>query len=198
MLKFIIPMLIASCGPAELKSDLKSSDTNNNVVDVEPPELGVNERDDCDQKALGSNVCNFVLIDQNGDYWSLYDHQGKVIILDFSTVWCYPCQLAAAHTQKIQDEYPENVIFVTLLVQGPSGLPATDLDVSGWVETHGITTAPVLQASRDYVMDPAGITGYLVGGYPTYVYLDRDLTIAAAHVGYSEEHMKNILDGLIQ
>ena len=101
-------------------------------------------------------------------------------------------------TQKIQDEYSEDVIFVTLLVQGPSGLPATDLDVSGWVETHGITTAPVLQASREYVMDQAGITGYLVGGYPTYVYLDRDLTIADAHVGYSEEHMKNILDGLIK
>ena len=79
MLKFIIPMLIASCGPAELKSDLNSSDTNNNVVDVEPPELGVNERDDCDQKALGSNVCNFVLIDQNGAYWSLYEHHGKII-----------------------------------------------------------------------------------------------------------------------
>ena len=198
MLKFIIPMLIASCGPAELKSNLKSADTNNNIVDTEPPVLGVNERDDCDQKALGSSVCNFVLLDQNGDYWNLYDYHGKVIILDFSTAWCYPCQMAAAHTQSVQDDYASDVIFVTLLIQGETDLPATAEDVTTWVETHGITTAPVLQASRDYIMDPAGITGYLVGGYPTYVYLDRDLTIADAHVGYSEEHMKNILDGLIQ
>ena len=163
-----------------------------------PPILGVNEEDTCDQKALGSNVCNFFLIDQNGEYWELYEHKGKVIILDFSTVWCYPCQMAAAHTQKVQDEYSEDVVFVTLLIQGPSGLPATDLDVAGWVETHGITTAPVLQASKEYIMDPAGITGYLVGGYPTYVYLDRELKIADAHVGFNEDYMKNIIEGMIE
>ena len=47
-------------------------------------------------------------------------------------------------------------------------------------------------------MDPAGVTGYLVGGYPTYVYLDRDLNIADAHVGFNEEYMKNILDGMVK
>ena len=54
------------------------------------------------------------------------------------------------------------------------------------------------EASKDYIMDPAGVTGYLVGGYPTYVYLDRNLKIANAHVGFSEEYMKNILDRMIQ
>ena len=83
------------------------------------------------------------------------------------------------------------------MIQGPEGLPATDIDVNSWVETHNITSAPVLQASRDYIMDPAGITGYLVGGYPTYVYLDKDLKIADAHVGFNEEHMKNILNGMV-
>lgn len=197
MINIFLMLSLLGC-PAELQV---TDSAAKEVVVTEPPvppTLGVNEEDNCDQKALGSSVCNFFLIDQNGEYWELYEHKGKIIILDFSTAWCYPCQMAAAHTQKIQDEYSGDVVFVTLLIQGPEGLPATDIDVNGWVESHNITTAPVLQASKDYVMDPAGLTGYLVAGYPTYVYLDQDLNIADAHVGFNEDYMKNILDGMVK
>lgn len=196
MISLFLMLSLLGC-PAELQ--VTDSAAKETVVPEPPvpPTLGVNEENNCDQKALGSSVCNFFLVDQNGEYWELYEHKGKIIILDFSTAWCYPCQMAAAHTQKIQDEYSGDVVFVTLLIQGPEGLPATDIDVNSWVETHNITSAPVLQASRDYIMDPAGITGYLVGGYPTYVYLDKDLKIADAHVGFNEEHMKNILNGMV-
>tara|TARA_Y100000592_G_scaffold65123_1_gene101326 strand:+ start:8212 stop:8799 length:588 start_codon:yes stop_codon:yes gene_type:complete len=195
MINLLLGLTLLAC-PATLEVNDSASKVINEPQP--PPTLGVNEEDTCDQKALGSSVCNFFLIDQNGEYWELYDHKGKIIILDFSTVWCYPCQMAAAHTQKIQDEYSDDVVFVTLLIQGLEGLPATNADVTNWVQTHGITTAPVLQASREYIMDPAGVTGYLVGGYPTYVYLDRDLNIADAHVGFNEEYMKNILDGMVK
>ena len=195
MKNLLLLLFLAGC-PAKL--EIASDDSSSAVAaaPAAPPTLGVNEKEDCDQKALGSSVCNIFLIDQNGEYWELYEHKGKIIILDFSTAWCYPCQLAAAHTQKIQDDYKDDVVFVTFLIQGPDGHPATNTDVLNWVQSYGITTAPVLQASRDYVMDPEGITGYLVGGYPTYVYLDRDLKIADAHVGFNEDYMKNILEGL--
>jgi len=200
MINIFLALSLFGC-PAELQV----SDTSTSIPISQseqqpeiPPELGVIERDDCDQKVLGSSVCNFILIDQNGEYWSLYDHKGKIIILDFSTAWCYPCQIAGNYTQPIQDQYASDVVFVTLLIAGESGADATAADVQTWVEGHNITTAPVLQASREYIMDQAGVTGYLVGGYPTYVYLDKDLKIANAHVGFSEEYMKNILDGMLQ
>ena len=162
-----------------------------------PPEFGVNAAEDCDQAEIGSSVCNLVLYDQNEEIWQLYDHAGKVIIIDISTVWCYPCQVAGHHAQPIQDDYGDNIVFVTILVEGPTGDPTTQNDIKDWVEDHAVTTAPVLQGNRDYVIDPAGITGYLVGGFPTYIYIDQDLKIHTGHVGFNEEHVRLTLDGLL-
>ncbi len=195
MRNLLLLLFLAGC-PAKLETTKEDSAAFVEPTPPEPPVFGVNERDDCNQTTIGSNVCDLVLLDQNGEIWRLYDHAGKIIILDFSTAWCGPCQIAGHRTQPIQDEYQEDVVFVTLLINGMTGEPATPQDVQDWVVGHNITTAPVLEASREYVMDPAGITGYLVGGFPTYVYIDRDMKISNAHVGFNEPYMRSILDGL--
>jgi len=193
VIKLFSFLFLIGCA-AELNT---TEQTNTFSEPSEPPVFGVNEGEDCDQAEIGSSVCNLVLYDQNEEIWQLYDYAGKIIVIDISTVWCYPCQLAGYHAQPIQDEYSDEVIFATILVEGATGEPTTQEDIKEWVEEHGVTTAPVLQGNREYVVDPAGITGYLVGGFPTYVYIDRDLKIHAGHVGFNEEHVKLTLDGLL-
>ena len=202
MIKYLLPALLIACAPSKL--DIKDGEVTNFPESIDtnseietPKEFGVIEEEDCDQSALGSSVCNIVLYDQNENVWQLYDHAGKIVILDFSTAWCYPCQVAGMSTQAIQDDYAGDVVFATLLIEGTTGAPTTHEDVTTWVEDHNVTNAPVLRASRDYVMDPQGITGYLVGGYPTYVYIGRDMKIATAHVGFSEEYVRTVLNGLL-
>ena len=195
MKKIFSLLFLMSCA-AELKTE-KGDSVSVEAEIVEPPEFGVNERDDCDQAAIGSSVCDLVLLDQNEEVWRLYDHAGKIIVIDISTVWCYPCQVAGHHAQPIQDDYGDNVVFATILVEGLTGEPTTQEDIQEWVTEHGVTTAPVLQGSREYVVDTAGITGYLVGGFPTYVYIDRDLKIHTGHVGFNEEYVRLTLDGLL-
>ena len=195
MLKYIMFFGLVGCGAAELKTN--GLDTAQAVVEEEIPEqFGIINTDECDQKHIGSSVCNMVFYDQNMDVWQLYKHEGKVIVLDFSTVWCGPCQWAGQYTQGIQSDYGDKLQFVTVLVDGATGEPPTEDEINEWVSSHGITTAPVLYADRS-VLDGTGETGYLVGGFPTYVFIDKELKIHSGVVGFDEAYVRSIIDELL-
>jgi len=157
---------------------------------------GVIPADDCQQVNRGDKACNFTLFDQNGEVWELYDHQGNVILLDFSTMWCPPCQAAGHYMQPLQDDYAsQNVQVVTVLIDGPSyGVAPTEKDVDDWATQHNVTTAPVLQGSRELMYDSIGLEGYLIGSYPTYIYIDRNMKFYNAHVGYNDEYARQTIE----
>jgi thiol-disulfide isomerase/thioredoxin len=204
-LVFMIGLMAIACGPSKLETNNKT-DTGPSI-DAQPLDpVGVIPADDCQQIDLGDKACNFRLTDQNGKTWDLYQHAGDIIVLDFSADWCYPCQLAADHTQPLQDEFADDgVQVVTVLLDGATpGVEPTEQELTRWVNIHGITTAPVLQGSRVKMLDSQdgtvsepGLTGYLLNAFPTYIYIGRDMKFYAGHVGFSEEYMREkIQEGL--
>lgn len=204
---FVLSMLVA-CKPSAV--DIESEKAIDVQIGAEdhtgassshpPPEdldpVGVIAAADCQHVDLGDKACNFRLADQNGDTWDLYSHVGDVILLDFSTVWCGPCQSAGHYMQQLQDDYDsEGVQIVTILIDGPVGGTApTEQDIDTWVSDHSITTAPVLQGSREKMFDPAAIEGYAIGGYPSYIYIGRDMRFYAGHVGFSDEYVRQKIE----
>ena len=71
---------------------------------------------------LDDHPCDFTFTDQNGEEWNLYENYGKVILLDFSTMWCGYCRVAAEDVQLMQDTYGDDgFIWVTLLVEDTQG-----------------------------------------------------------------------------
>jgi thiol-disulfide isomerase/thioredoxin len=202
-LGFVALTACGACGPAEVETKLK---TDTGVIDQAPaPPLepvGVIPADDCQHVDIGDKACNFRLTDQNGKVWDLYSHKGDVIMLDFSAVWCYPCQAAADHTQTLQDDYAgDGVQIVTILIDGPTpGQDPSEYDIAQWAALHNITSAPVLQGSRDKMLDPQdseiepGTAGYLLSAWPTYIYIGRDMRFYAGHVGFSEEYARQKIE----
>ena len=197
MLKYLLFFTLGcgACGPTDLEV---TEDSAAFVVEEEkvPEQFGIINTADCDQTAIGSNVCNMIFYDHNKEVWELYDHVGKVVILDFSTVWCGPCQVAGHYAQPIQDDYAGKLEFVTVLVDGATGQPPTENEINEWVQSHGVTTAPVLYADRT-VLDQTGENGYLVGGFPTYVFLDKNLQIHVGAVGFNEQYVRSVIEELL-
>lgn len=201
-LLFAVGFLIfcTGCEPGKLKTEKGKVDTGPPPIPVEELEpIGMIPADDCQQVDIGDKACNFRLTDQAGKTWDLYQHTGDVIVLDISAYWCYPCQLAADYAQPLQDEFAsEGVQVVTILIDGPNpGEEPTESDIQRWVSLHNITTSPVLQGSREKMLDATGVGGYSIGGFPTYLYIGRDMKFYAGHVGFSEEFVREkIQEGL--
>jgi len=199
---FILVMMVA-CRPSHV--DIESSDPiigaedhtgSHGVKEEELDPVGVIAASDCQHINIGDKACNFRLTGHDGDTWDLYTHSGDVILLDFSAGWCPPCQAAGYYMQALHDDYAaEGVQIVTVLIDGAiSGISPTDVEIDQWVADHSVTTAPVLQGSRDKMFDPTGVGGYSIGSYPTYLYIGRDMTFYAGHAGFSDEYVRQIIE----
>ena len=204
---FFISSLLINCRPSpvdiapdgDIEPTIGAEDHTGSHGIAEHPADGVIGAPDCQQVDIGDKACNFRLLDQNRDVWSLYDHAGDIIVLDFSAVWCPPCQTAGYYAQSLQDAYADDgVQIVTILIDGATtGVEPTAAEVDSWVTGHNVTTAPVLQGSRDKMFDSAAIEGYALSGFPTYIYIGRDMKFYAGHVGFSEEYIRQTIEGAL-
>ena len=180
----ILTFLGCSCQNSDepLASDEEYSDSDDSSLD----DQDFVTWEDCSHM-VGDHPCDFTLKDQNGDDFSLYDNYGSVIVLDFSTMWCYYCKVAASTVQSVQDTYnSQGFLYVTILIEDASGDTVEQDEVTQWADAYGITTAPVLVGDRSMV-DVTATTGYPITGWPTMVVINREMVLSHGINGWSEE-----------
>jgi len=184
--------LVLGCTPALQTEEISTYDT-----EVEEEIVFGIQTDGVCGHAVGDEICDLVLKDQNDDVWHLYDLEGDIILIDFSAMWCGPCQSAATTVQEIQDFYnTEGFQYITILIDDTSGDTVELDEVQFWADTFGIDTQPVLQGNRDLVDgDPS--LGYPISSWPTFVFVDRDLSIFWGIYGYSEEYLKMVIEDML-
>lgn len=146
-------------------------------------------------ETFGDHVCDFKLVDQAGQEFNLYDHYGKVIILDLSVMWCGPCQAAGLDADPMISRLggPDKVVYVTVLVENFSGEDPTLADLQYWATSLGIEINPVLAGSRDFL----NTTGYQVQGWPTFYFIDSDMILRDVMTGFSSTIMESKVRGLL-
>ena len=191
MLYVLVAMLLA-CTPT-LQSDTSAT------YDTQAPEeleVGIYTDGVCGHR-IGDDICDLVLKDQNDETWRLHDLKGDIVLLDFSTMWCAPCQSAASTVQDMQDFYSsEGFEYITILIEDTTAGAIDIDDAQEWADTFGIETQPVLQGSRDLI-DGDPDVGYPISSWPTFVFVDRDLEIFWGVYGYSEEYLKTVIEDML-
>ncbi len=139
---------------------------------------------------VGDHLCNFALVDQNGDTFDLYENYGRPMVVDLSTAWCGYCQVAAREITEIQNKYSEyGLIYVTILIEDHIGNPPDVSFCEDWATTFGILDSPVLAGSREMIDYPSGENGFLVTGWPYFIFLTPDLVIDSELRGYSSSYI---------
>ncbi len=132
--------------------------------------------------AAGTLAPDFAATAPDGSQVRLSDYKGKIVVLDFWSTWCGPCQSAMPHLEKVYQQIKDkNVAVLGVCVWDEK--PAYDKWVAAKKDTYHFPTA----------FDPAGrgktsiaSSLYHVSGIPTQYVIDKDGKIAASTVGYNE------------
>ena len=63
---------------------------------------------------------NFTLVDIKGEQFTLSNHLGKVVLLDFFATWCGPCITEIEHLKNLHNEYSQDQLVILSISVDPN------------------------------------------------------------------------------
>lgn len=121
---------------------------------------------------IGKPAPDFTLGILGGDYLSLSELRGQVVMLNFWATWCEPCRDEMPAMQTVYEKYRDEGFEIVGI-----NLQETEVTVRGFVNQLGITF-PIVYDLTGEVYD-----AYLVRPMPTSYFLDRDGIVRFLFIG---------------
>lgn len=136
---------------------------------------------------LNKAAPNFELGVLGGEYLSLEEFQGQIVLLNFWATWCEPCRDEMPAMQQVYEEYRDQGVTVLGI-----NLMETEVAVKGFVEQISVTF-PILYDLTGEVHDM-----YLVRPLPTSYFIDRRGIVRFMYIGpMTLEEMRQRIDRLL-
>jgi len=131
----------------------------------------------------GIKAPDFTLADLNGNWVSLSDFKGKVIMLNFWGTWCGPCRKEIPDFVKMMDKHQKEgleIVGITL----SSGTPEKIQSFSDqWGINYTLLTDIEGNETQMVTSQFGKATGKPITGIPTTFIIDRDGYIQKTYVG---------------
>jgi len=135
---------------------------------------------------------DFVLLDENGEVRSLYEFRGQPVLLDFSAVWCGPCNTEADEIEQFLQQPLEGLgaVIITVLIDdginssiNPPGRPAPG-DCLMWGNRAGTENDHTFTCLAD-VYPRTAWPMYTTSYVPTNLVLDTGLRVVYNDAGWA-------------
>jgi peroxiredoxin len=107
---------------------------------------------------------DFSFTSSDGDYITLDDLRGKVVVIDFWATWCGPCTASVPDLRALHRKYVTNPSFVMI------GISA-DFDEQAW---RTFTTANKMLWTHYLDKDRKIQRAFGIHAYPTYIVIDHE------------------------
>lgn len=134
-------------------------------------------------KEKGIKAPDFTLADLNGNWVSLSDFKGKVVMLNFWGTWCGPCRKEIPDFIKMMDSHQKEgleIVGITLT----SGTPDKIQTFSDkWGINYTLLTDIEGNETQMVTSQFGKVTGRPITGIPTTFIIDREGYIRKTYVG---------------
>jgi cytochrome c biogenesis protein CcmG/thiol:disulfide interchange protein DsbE len=125
----------------------------------------------------------------DGGTFTLSDHRGEVVVLNFWATWCIPCLAEMPEFVRMQEELRDQGVQFVGVSQDEGGLDA----IRPFAERLGVNYPLVPDPELDITAQFGGVPVL-----PTTFVLDREGAIrASAHGALDRAELLDLLDGLI-
>ncbi len=110
----------------------------------------------------------------DGATYSLSDHDGKIVVMNFWASWCAPCRVEAPDLQQIYQTYQsQDVELLGVLVRDTRGQGET------YSQQVGLTYPSIYDPSTKVALQ---FRGYPLAAIPSTIVIDKQGKVAAAYV----------------
>lgn len=138
---------------------------------------------------VGDKMVDLDLHNLDGKQYKLSDFSGKYILLDFWSLGCYPCILAAPELREMHEKYKDvlNIVGISMDVNPKLWLDATKRDSVTWIN---------LSDGKGTYAGASSLYG--VSGMPTYILINPGDTIVERWEGFGNGIFKVKLDSYLK
>ena len=124
---------------------------------------------------------DFTVTDIHGEPFTLSEHRGRPVVVNFWAMWCPPCRSELPAFESLCAEYGDRIDF--MMVNLTDGQRDTEDIVRSFIAEQGYTF-PVY-----YDKEFSAANAYEIYSIPVTVFIRPDGTIANQQIGAMQEHV---------